>query len=140
MPHPRTHKKSRGLSSGSRVLAVCMGSGPLQPKALGAPHAAHVHIARAQEVGVAVAYFVLQLAVAAEVAQVVAGEGVAQGILLPAVAARVPPRLGTQLAPALHPLRWAYFGRFFMAELCQQPRQRLVDGHQARATGLAVLR
>ncbi len=84
--------------------------------------------------------FILQLAVAAEVAQVVAREGVAQGILLPAVAAGIPPRLGAQSAPVLHPLRRAYFGRFFLAELCQQPRQRLVDGHQARASGLTVLR
>ena len=133
MPHPRTHKKTRGLCSGSARRWLCVGVlfwfGALQPKALGAPHATHVHIARAQEVGVAVADFVLQLTVAAEVAQVVAGEGVAQGILLPAVAARVPPRLGAQLAPALHPLPRAYFGRFFLAELCQQPRQRLVDGH-----------
>ena len=48
-------------------------------------HLRQVQVAGAEEVGAAVSHFQLEFGIAAEVAQVVAGKGVAQGILLPAV-------------------------------------------------------
>ena len=57
----------------------------LPPIRRGMLHLRQVQVAGAEEVGAAVAHLQLEFGVAAEVAQVVAGKGVAQGILLPAV-------------------------------------------------------
>ena len=57
----------------------------LCPEFCGISHCSHAHIARAQQGAVAVPHFVLQLAIAAEVPQVVPGEGVPQYIRYPAL-------------------------------------------------------
>ena len=70
-------------------------------------HLRQVQVAGAEEVGAAVPHFQLEFGVAAEVAQVVAGKGVAQGILLPAVGGGVPAGPAAQAVPVLPPVRRA---------------------------------
>lgn len=112
----------------------------LLPELFGGLHGALVHIARLQQGGIAVADFALQFGIAAEMAQVVAGKGVAQGILGPAVSRGVPPCGAAKFAPVLLPVWWADAGGCVSAPAIQYAQQRRVDGDPPRAARLAVLR
>ena len=71
-------------------------------------HPALVHIPRSQQRSIPVAYFHLQLRIAAEMAQMITRKGMPQRILRPGVSEGAPPRCTAQLPPVAQPVRRAY--------------------------------